>query len=85
MATGRTGVLAAQPRRRLFWQDEKGESVRSLFSSLTSHSSSNLQDFAEKSLTRSGFSRKRAYQCSYVRASAHVGGQNLPTLNVIYH
>ena len=57
-------------RRRLFWQDEKGENVRSLFSSLTSHSPSNLQDFAEKSLTRSGFSRNLC-------PSTHMGGQVL--------
>jgi hypothetical protein len=24
MAAGRTGVLASEPRRRLFWQNEKG-------------------------------------------------------------
>ena len=33
---------------------------------------------------RSGFSRKRVYQCSYGRASAYVGGQNLLTSDVIY-
>src|SRR5258708_39783517 len=33
----------------------------------------------------SGFSRKRVYQCSYGRASAYVGGQNLLTSDVIYH
>src|SRR4051794_15404157 len=32
----------------------------------------------------SGFSRKRVYQCSYGRASAYVGGQNLLTSDVIY-
>jgi hypothetical protein len=31
------------------------------------------------------FSRKRVYQCSYGRASAYVGGQNLLTSDVIYH
>ncbi len=34
---------------------------------------------------RSGFSRKRVYQCSYGRARAYVGGQNLLTSDVIYH
>jgi hypothetical protein len=33
----------------------------------------------------SGFSRKRVYQCSHGRASANVGGQNLPASDVIYH
>jgi len=33
---------------------------------------------------RSSFSRKRVYQCSYGRASAYVGGQNLLTSDVIY-
>src|SRR6266567_3225795 len=35
-------------------------------------------------ISRNSFSRKRVYQCSYGRASAYVGGQNLLTSDVIY-